>query len=412
MKKILLTILLLTFLVTLSSCSSLNDILSKTSQVIEETISSDTSADEDETTTTETEVEIATVENIEYDGIQFHFLELGNKWTGDSTYIKTGDTDILVDAGSRDSSSQTIKSYLDNYVTDGKLEYVIATHAHQDHIAGFAGTNYGKSGDGILQQYEVDTIIDFSLTNSTSSVYKAYVSIRDELVENGTTHYTASECWNEENGAQRSISITDDVTMDILYNDFYFETSSNENNYSVCTMFNYKEHHFLLTGDLEKEGEESLASYYDGSTSDKTLPHVELFKGGHHGSATSSNDCLLSLITPSICCVCCCAGCTEYSSYRTGTFPTQTFIDRISKYTDLVYVTTCYNDDEETYESLNGNIVVSSDGASIGVNCSNTNSVLKDTDWFNHLVYVDENDKIISKSSSGGQYVTCRTWNG
>ena len=36
--------------------------------------------------------------------LQIHFLELGNKYTGDCTYIKAGDTDILIDAGSRTSS--------------------------------------------------------------------------------------------------------------------------------------------------------------------------------------------------------------------------------------------------------------------------------------------------------------------
>ena len=34
---------------------------------------------------------------VKYDGFQMHFLELGNKYTGDSTYIKAGDVDILID---------------------------------------------------------------------------------------------------------------------------------------------------------------------------------------------------------------------------------------------------------------------------------------------------------------------------
>ncbi len=74
--------------------------------------------------------------------VSIHFLELGNIYTGDSVYVRRpGETDILIDAGSRQSSAGTITKYLNNYVTDGKLEYVIATHAHQDHIAGFIGTS-------------------------------------------------------------------------------------------------------------------------------------------------------------------------------------------------------------------------------------------------------------------------------
>ena len=192
--------------------------------------------------------------------------------------------------------------------------------------------------------------------------------------------------------------------MDILYNKYYFETSSDENNYSVCTLFNYNDHHFMLTGDLEKEGEEALANYYDGSTSKKTLPHCDLFKGGHHGSATSSNECLLEKITPDICCVCCCAGDTEYTANYSTQFPTQAFIDRIAKYTSNVYVTTLYNEETKTNESMNGNIVVSSDGKEVGIQASNNLTKLKDTEWFNADIYVDSSGKNVSSKGSHDFY--------
>ena len=57
--------------------------------------------------------------------ISVHFLELGNKYTGDCTYIKTKTCDILIDCGSKSDSIPTVANYLNNYVTDGKLEYVI-----------------------------------------------------------------------------------------------------------------------------------------------------------------------------------------------------------------------------------------------------------------------------------------------
>ncbi|MBR2070860.1 MAG: hypothetical protein IJ981_05465, partial [Clostridia bacterium] len=62
--------------------------------------------------------------------LQIHFLELGNKYTGDCTLIKVGDTEVLIDAGSRKNSAVAIKEYVDKFCTDGVLEYVIATHAH------------------------------------------------------------------------------------------------------------------------------------------------------------------------------------------------------------------------------------------------------------------------------------------
>ncbi|MGN0823319.1 MAG: hypothetical protein ACI4NG_06065, partial [Candidatus Gallimonas sp.] len=42
---------------------------------------------------------------IETGELSIHFMELGNKYAGDSTLIKIGDTEILVDAGSRKSSA-------------------------------------------------------------------------------------------------------------------------------------------------------------------------------------------------------------------------------------------------------------------------------------------------------------------
>ena len=79
--------------------------------------------------------------DIVHSDFMVHFLELGNKFAGDCTYIKAGDCDILIDAGSRTSSVSTISEYIDQYVTDGKLEYVIVTHAHEDHYAGFSAIN-------------------------------------------------------------------------------------------------------------------------------------------------------------------------------------------------------------------------------------------------------------------------------
>ena len=40
--------------------------------------------------------------------LEIHFLELGNKYTGDCTYVRAGENDILIDAGSKVSSIETI----------------------------------------------------------------------------------------------------------------------------------------------------------------------------------------------------------------------------------------------------------------------------------------------------------------
>lgn len=286
------------------------------------------------------------VETIKDEDLSIHFLELGSWNTGDSIYIKAGETDILIDAGSVGASAETIAKYVDQYCTDGKLEYVIATHAHKDHIAGFVGTSAVK---GIFERYKCDNIIEFARTDSTTELYNNYVAARDKQKADGANVYTALQCWNNADGAKRSYQLSEGVTMDVLYQKYYEEKASTENNYSVCVMLNQGDNHYLFTGDLEKGGEASLVA-------NNNLPECVLYKAGHHGSKTSSNDVLLSVIKPQIVCVCCCAGTDEYTKTPENMFPTQEFVDRIAPYTDKVYVTTV-GGENKTFSSMNGNIV-------------------------------------------------------
>ncbi len=376
------------------------------------------------------------VEDIIYDDFQIHFMTLGNDYAGDSTYIKAGDTDILIDAGSRAGSYSTTSTYINQYCTDKKFEYVIATHGDQDHIAGFPK---------FFQNYGVDVCIDFTTetyakyqefketgaktrsyfaaTTKTTATYASYLQARDQYAK---VHYSAGDCFKNQNGAKAQYQLSEYVTMTILYNYYYFDNNNDgivdttdENNFSVCTLFTYTKNnesqHFLLTGDLELEGEEKMAEYYDGSTTEKTLPEVELFKAGHHGSKTSSNDCLLNIIKPKMCVVCCCCGTDEYTGNTDNQFPTQAFINRVSKWTSRVYVTSMLNsytietaiadskgNSNKTgvsiggqyissigYKDMNGNVCVSCNGNNVGLKATNNLIKLKDSEWFNSTITLD-----------------------
>ncbi len=321
-------------------------------------------------------------EDIVTDELEIHFLELGNKYTGDCTLIKVGDTEVLIDAGSRKNSAPTIKNYINKYCTDGVLEYVVATHAHQDHVAGFLGNRTNGVYNGIFYSYEIDTLIQFNKTNlseltdkGNKTLYGEYLDSVEYVKEQGTTVYTALDCYNNANGASRSYTLGENVTMQILYQQFYEQTTSDENDYSVCLLLSQGEKNYLFTGDLEDRGEKSLVASND-------LPECELFKGGHHGSPTSNTPELLSVIKPKIVCVCCCCGSDEYTSDIANMFPSQAFVDNVAPYTDKVYVTTVVADNANGYQSMNGNIVVYSDGKEITVNCSNNDILFKDTEWF------------------------------
>ncbi len=315
--------------------------------------------------------------NIITDDLQIHFLETGNQYTGDCTLIKVGNTEILVDAGSRQASAKTITEYVNQYCSDGVLEYVIATHADQDHIAGFVGNSSVK---GIFEAFECRTIIDFARTSKDTQLYKKYVEKRDAAVaaSEQTVHYTALDCWNNANGAQRTYELAPDITLNFLYQKFYEEDPSdkNENDYSVCFLLTQGNNNYLFTGDLEEKGEKSLVE-------NNRLPHCKLFKAGHHGSKTSSNDILLEKIRPEIVCVCCCCGSTEYTPNIANVFPTQDFCDRVIKYTDKIYVTTMYSETADgNHVSLNGNIIVSSNGGEVKVTCSGSSEPFTKSEWY------------------------------
>ena len=307
-------------------------------------------------------------------------LDLGNQYTGDSVYIKAGDVDILIDAGSRSSSAKAIGDFLrkPGNVEDGKLEFVIATHAHKDHIAGFVGDN---SNPGVFEQFQIDTLIDFPKTGKSTQVFQSYASKRETLVNNGTKHFTAKGCIDEAlPGAKKVYPLGAGLSMEILNQKFYVEETSDENNYSVCTLFTHGENHYLFTGDLEKQGEASLVEM-------NQLPEVELFKGGHHGSYTANTDALLSVIKPKTVCICCCAGSTEYTKNPLNTFPAQDAITRIAKYTENVYVTSLVDEtSEKGYQPFNGTITCSSVAGlaidNLEIQCSHSNVILKDSEWF------------------------------
>ena len=323
-----------------------------------------------------------TVEMIKSKDLSIHFMELGNKYTGDSTLIKVGDVEVLVDAGSKTSSIETIYNYTSQYV-EGDLDYIIVTHAHEDHYAGFSTSKYEDSLFGKYNVGSGTTILDFAqiTTNKASNkMYKYYQSNLNSATNGGegAKHYNVLEALSAyENG---TISLSEDVSLKFLDQEYYHTKSSTENDHSVCFLLSQEnKHHYLFTGDLEEKGEISLVA------KNPDLPVVDLYKAGHHGSKTSSSKTLLEKIQPKMCAVCCCAGSSEYTKNNDNQFPTQQFIDNIAPYTDKIFVTTiCKDYDKGLFESLNGNIIVScsKEDEGINVNCSNNMTLLKDTEWF------------------------------
>lgn len=325
-------------------------------------------------------------------GFSVHFLDVGNKYTGDCVLIDCGETEVLIDAGSRKSSGGTLVNYINGYCSDGKLEIVIATHSDQDHIAAFLGES-GKN-NGIFDNFSIGTFIMFGQSGKQAgekNLYGQFLNAVDALPES-TEVFKAGQCYDETDGASRQYFLNEEKTLslNILYNYYYYNVDkNNENNHSVVTLLTYekdgKTSRCLFTGDLEKSGEEKLVGYYKNPANSKSaydvLPEVDLFKAGHHGSYTASGEELLSVIKPKYVAVTCCAGSDEYAKDPAHYFPAREFTDRILKYTEEVYCTCAVSDSEEGYRRLNGDIVFYyKDGFKLY--CSGDYTPLPQTEWF------------------------------
>lgn len=332
-----------------------------------------------------------TIESIKENDFSIHFLELGNKYTGDCTLVKAGKVEVLIDAGSKTSSIETITNYVSQYIEDG-LDYVIITHAHEDHYAGFSTSKYEDSIFSKLEVNNKTTIIKFAQITKgkqDNKMYKNFVSNINKAEENGAKIMTCLEALTAtgDNYSNGVFTLGSNITMEILKTKFYENVAKTENDHSVCTVFNVgigeNESKYLLTGDLEADGESSLVNNYKNSGK---ISDVTIYKAGHHGSKTSSTKELMDVCKPKNVCVCCCAGSSEYTKTNNNQFPTQDFINRVAPHTENIFVTThCIDYETGSYESMNGNIIYGASSTNIANNkfyFSNNSKILKETEWF------------------------------
>ena len=201
-----------------------------------------------------------------YDDIEVTYIDVGQ---GDSSFINIKDgPKILIDAGPK-SGEDAVLNFL-NEKDIKKIDYVIATHPHEDHIGGMTE---------VLKSFEVGTFY----MPEVATTSKTFDNMLDAVKNNGCNAKYAKQGEN--------IIDLQDVKLTVLAP--VSETYEDLNNYSVILKLTYKNSSFLFTGDAEKLAE------YDVLNSNADI-RADILKVAHHGSSTSSGEDFLRKVAPRV----------------------------------------------------------------------------------------------------------------
>lgn len=224
---------------------------------------------------------------------QIHFIDVG---AGDAALLQYGDGDsakyALIDAGpdyytrtngSKVDTSERVHQYLtDHKVT--KLEFVLLTHPHRDHIAGMIniledknikidkiyGNNFDLSYSSSGNQ-DPDDIED---TEFSSEVYEAVKAAIQEREDAGETVYEVPAAGDSINLGSAKITFYGPLNMDFTYGRKVDLNIRQENKYSIVCKVEYGKNSFLMTGDAQKETIQQIVSKgYNLSAQVLKVPH-------------------------------------------------------------------------------------------------------------------------------------------
>lgn len=258
------------------------------------------------------EKQIIPVANIEKADIISHYIDVGQ---GDSIFIELpNEESMLIDAGEKDAGLKVV----DYIKTLGynKIDYLIGTHPHADHIGGMKE---------VVNSFDIGLIYMPKVTTNTSTYINLLKAIDNKSLKIKT--------------AKAGVNIIDneDLKINIIApnKDKYEEL----NNYSAVIKLTYKDINYLYMADAEKISEDEI----------KTDVKADVIKVGHHGSNSSSSQSFIKKVNPSIAVI-------QVGKDNSYGHPKQTILDRYNKIGTKIYRT-----------DLNGNIVISTDGKEIAV---------------------------------------------
>lgn len=191
------------------------------------------------------------------------FVTMLDVGQGDSFLIETPTQNILLDTGDVGTREQLINQL--HAAGIERIERIILTHPHADHIGGV---------QAVLKNFPVDEIIDNGFP-STSPLYKKY--------------------------HQADVKFSSLMAGDVLNcgGNVYFEVLSpspttyfsDGNNQSIVGKLVFGDFSIMFTGDAEKPVEKDLLERY-------TDLKATILKAGHHGSKSSSSAKFVTAVNP------------------------------------------------------------------------------------------------------------------
>ena len=249
-------------------------------------------------------------ENIVLEGddiIQIHFFDVGQ---ADSILLISDNQTMLIDAGNNDDGKLIVNNIKKLGIS--KLDYVIGTHPHEDHIGGL---------DEVILNFEIGTIYMPKVQTNT----KTFEDVLDAISSKNLSISTPNV------GDKFMVGNAECEVM--LAGTGTKEEQENLNLSSILIRVTYKEQIYLFMGDSETQNESS-----------RSWEQTNVLKVGHHGSDTSSSKNFLNQVLPQISVI----SVGKDNSYG---HPHNEVIDRLEKIGTLIYRT-----DEKK------NILLESDG--------------------------------------------------
>ena len=249
------------------------------------------------------------------DVLTIHMIDVGQ---GESILISTpNNKTILIDAGEA-SQGKKVKSYLLKHGID-KIDLLIGTHPHTDHIGGLPE---------IINNFEVKKIIMPKKLHTSATFEKLLTAIESKKLTI--------------NSPKPNSIIEFDRDIKLHFLGPIRDYGDNLNLWSVVFRLDYKNKSFLFTGDMEHEAEMDLINTYSMDDLGANVLNV-----GHHGSDSSTTQQFLDCVNPEIALI-------SLGSNNPYNHPHEEVIIRLVQSEVLIYRT-----------DLQQTVVIYSDGESI-----------------------------------------------